>query len=235
MFLIETHMHTSEASACGNSSGQEMARKYKEMGYDAIIITDHFFNGNSCIDRKLSWHDKVSAFTEGYNSAKAEGDKIGIKVFFGFEYNHRGAEFLVYKITPEFLLEHPEIMTNDIVEFFDLIHNAGGFICQAHPYREAPYLYMIRLYPNYIDAVEAFNGGNAKARCNLLANFFADTYGLPKTAGSDLHDANSFRGSGMAFDEEINSIDDYVRLISKHKGKPIFWGDISNFSKIPGD
>ena len=46
-YLYETHMHTSEASACAGSTGAQMARAYKEAGYTGIIVTDHFFYGNT--------------------------------------------------------------------------------------------------------------------------------------------------------------------------------------------
>ena len=51
MYRYETHMHTSQASACAFSTGAEMARAYAAAGYTGIFITDHFFNGNSCITR----------------------------------------------------------------------------------------------------------------------------------------------------------------------------------------
>lgn len=229
LFLIETHMHTNQVSACGCSTGAEMAREYKRRGYDAVIVTDHFFNGNTCIDRSLAWEEKVKAFTKGYEDAKAEGDKIGLKVFFGFEYNHKGAEFLVLNISPEFLLKHPEILAERIGDFFSIVHENGGYIIHAHPYREADYLYMIRLYPDFVDAVEVYNAGNYPDRPNIMANIYADAYGLPKTAGSDLHDATRFRGSGMAFDEEIETLDDFIRLVSEGKGMPIIKGEVLKF------
>ena len=33
---------TSEVSACASTSGAGQARIYKELGYDGIIVTDHF-------------------------------------------------------------------------------------------------------------------------------------------------------------------------------------------------
>ena len=47
MYKYETHLHTCEASACASAKGEEQARRYKELGYDGIIVTDHFFNGNT--------------------------------------------------------------------------------------------------------------------------------------------------------------------------------------------
>lgn len=47
LFTIETHLHTAQGSACAVSTGEEMARAHKAAGYDAIILTDHFFGGNT--------------------------------------------------------------------------------------------------------------------------------------------------------------------------------------------
>lgn len=58
-YKYETHMHTSEGSACGRSSAEEMVRSYKEQGYTGVFVTDHFFNGNCSVDRSLPWAEKV--------------------------------------------------------------------------------------------------------------------------------------------------------------------------------
>ena len=54
-FLYETHMHTCQGSACGRATGREQARVYRDAGYTGIIITDHFFGGNTAVDRRLPW------------------------------------------------------------------------------------------------------------------------------------------------------------------------------------
>ena len=95
-YLYETHMHTSEASACAGSTGAQMARAYKEAGYTGIIVTDHFFYGNTSVDRSLPWEEWVRRFCLGYEHAKAEGERIGLSVFFGWEACYEGTEFLVY-------------------------------------------------------------------------------------------------------------------------------------------
>ena len=40
-YLYETHLHTSEASACACSTGKEMAQACKDAGYTGIIVTNH--------------------------------------------------------------------------------------------------------------------------------------------------------------------------------------------------
>ena len=91
MYIYDTHVHTSQASDCALSSGAQMAQKYKELGYDGIFITDHFFHGNTCVDRSLPWADWVRLFCQGYEDAKKQGEKIGLDVFFGWEYSYQEA------------------------------------------------------------------------------------------------------------------------------------------------
>ena len=73
MFKYETHMHTAETSACASATGKEQADRYKELGYDGIIITDHFLNGNCHQEIKDcdDWEKKVDMFMSGYEAAKA--------------------------------------------------------------------------------------------------------------------------------------------------------------------
>ena len=67
LYKIETHMHTSQGSACAVSTGEEMARAHKAAGYDAIIITDHFFGGNTTVPRDLPWERRIDLYCAGYD------------------------------------------------------------------------------------------------------------------------------------------------------------------------
>ena len=40
-YIYETHLHTSEGSACGRSKAADIVHAYKAAGYTGIIITDH--------------------------------------------------------------------------------------------------------------------------------------------------------------------------------------------------
>ena len=71
-YLYETHLHTVQASACGKSRGADYIPFYKKKGYTGIIVTDHFFNGNTCVPSHLSWEERVELFCKGYEEAKAE-------------------------------------------------------------------------------------------------------------------------------------------------------------------
>ena len=212
MYKYETHMHTSQTSACASASGEEQARRYKALGYDGIIITDHFFNGNchQFIKDCEDWQEKVELFAKGYEAAKAEGDRIGLDVFFGFEYCYHGADLLIYGIDKQWLKDHPECMQVSVFDFCDMVHDSGGAIVHAHPFREAGYLQEIRLVPQTTDAVEVYNGGNAKMIYNDRAKFYAESFNFPQTGGSDNHPLWVDKLSGVLLSAKLKSIDDYV-------------------------
>ena len=50
-----------------------MARAYQKAGYAGIVVTDHFFYGNTAADRSLPWKDWVEQFCKGYEHAKEHG------------------------------------------------------------------------------------------------------------------------------------------------------------------
>lgn len=213
-------MHTSEGSACGRSSGAEMARVYKACGYEGIFVTDHFFNGNCAVDRTLPWAEKVERFCKGYENAKAEGDKIGLQVFFGFEYGVQAADFLVYNLDKEWLLAHPDIDKWDPRKAFRTMREDGGFIIHAHPFRERDYIDHIKLFPRDVDGVEVFNAAQKDEEfANERGKLFAMMYELPQTAGTDSHSGEDSFRSGVETAERIEKPLDYLEVMRAGKLK----------------
>ena len=218
-YLYETHMHTSEGSACASNTGAEMARAYAQAGYTGIIITDHFVYGNTAVDRSLPWSEWVEKFCLGYEHAKEEGEKHGLQVFFGWEAGYGGPEFLVYGLDKQWLLTHPEIRDATVEEQLQLVHAGGGIISQAHPYREAWYIKEIRTYPDFVDAVEGVNASHSSLKkeerhpeFNERALAYAKEHNLPLTAGSDQHSTLMLRG-GMVFPGKLADIHDFGRAV----------------------
>lgn len=211
-YKYDTHVHTSEVSGCARTTGVEMAEAYKAKGYDGIIITDHFFNGNSAVPRDLPWEERIELFCKGYENSKKRGDEIGLSVFFGWEYTYWGSDFLTYGLDKQWLTEHPEIMDIHIWEYADLVHASGGFIVHAHPFRLYDYIKMLALIPNKVDAIETINASNRQEE-NERAKWYAESYGLPVTAGSDSHNANNLLGGGIITDTEIKTISDYADIL----------------------
>lgn len=213
MYKYDTHVHTAEASGCATASGAEQARRYKELGYDGIIITDHFFNGNSAIHNYYDWYDRVRQFCKGYENAKAEGDKIGLKVFFGIEYSYFGTDLLTYGVDKNWLYQNDNIMDVSVYEYIKRVHDAGGIIVHAHPFREASYINEVKLMPKWVDGVEVYNAGNYDEKFNERAKWYAEQYNLPITAGTDNHHLTAERISGICTEQSLESIEDYIDAV----------------------
>ena len=74
-YVYETHLHTVEASACARTKGEDYIDYMKGLGYSGIIVTDHFFTGNSCVPRDLSWEERVNIYCSGYEHALEKAGK----------------------------------------------------------------------------------------------------------------------------------------------------------------
>lgn len=216
MYKYETHVHTSETSACASANGAAQAMFYKSKGYTGIVVTDHFFNGNTSVPHELPWEEKVNRFCLGYEKAKEQGDKIGLDVFFGWEYSYHGADLLTYGLDKQWLLKHPMVMDMDVNSYCDFVREQGGIIVHAHPFREADYIAMIRLFPRKCDACEIINSCRSDFE-NNMAKHYAESYGLRPFAGSDNHSAAQEKLNGVDFDEIITSEQHFAQLIKEDK------------------
>lgn len=219
-YKFETHLHTSESSACGRSSGEEMIRACKRAGYSGAIVTDHFFNGNCAIrGRSGSWRESVRLFMHGFENARTAGNKIGIDVYFGFEYNYQGSgtEFLIYNFGEAKLVAYPEIMTDDIDKVAERVRGEGGFIIHTHPFRREVYLqYPRRVFPECTDAVETVNSAHEgrNPEFDRDAKIYAEKYNLIKMGGSDAHWTQGIK-SGVAFRKRPSSYEDMINMLKE--------------------
>ena len=223
MYKYETHLHTKEGSACSSAPADEMAKAHKEMGYDGIFVTNHFFSGNTSVPRELPWEERIELYCSGYEIAKKTGDEIGLDVFFGIEHCVYNADFLIYNIDKQWLLENERLlMHEDERKLFFEIHQAGGFIVHAHPFRYDPYIHHISLYPKDVDAVEVINASHDPTNLyNERAKLYADSYGLLKTGGSDSHHLGRLFGGGISVPEPITCPLDYLRMLKEGRVIPL--------------
>lgn len=222
-YKYETHLHTAEVSACGKASAEEQVEFYHEMGYTGIIVTDHFFNGNTTVPREgLSWKEMVERFCEGYVKAFQHGKKVGLDVFFGWEYSFLGTDFLTYGLSPKWLLDNPQIMDMMHWDYLKFVREEGGLVIHAHPFREAEYLKgEIRLQPRNVDGVEVVNGCRTDFE-NRMALEYAKNYGLTRFAGSDNHSSYAQKKlCGIKTKRKLESIIDFVDTV-KSKDFKIF-------------
>jgi predicted metal-dependent phosphoesterase TrpH len=217
-FLVQLHLHTSETSACGESGGAEMARACKAAGYGAIVVTDHFMNANIGCPRRARWEDKVEYLFRGYRAAKAEGDRIGLAVFKGWETFTQGREFLTYGLDEAFLLANPDIADVGVREYLSRVEAAGGWVVHAHPFRKADYIPDFAPDPSSVEAFEVFNAGNGDPAWNEEARAMAAAHGLIEIAGADAHSVDQVRSGAMRLPLPILTLPELVASLRSREG-----------------
>ena len=214
-------MHSSEVSGCAIKTAAAQVQHYKNKGYAGVIITDHFTNGFTNCPGYLSWNDKMRFTASGYEAAKKEGDKLGIDVFFGWEFTIRGSDFLTYGLDLDFLFAHPNIDRLPINEYSAVVRRNGGYLAQAHPYKDDYYVeYKFPVDHRFVDAIEVYNS-SVPEYVNKKAFKFANKYDLPMLAGTDSHGRHGQFHSGIELNEKAESIFDIIEAIKSREVKLI--------------
>lgn len=212
-YLYEMHQHTAGPSACGVDDPIQTVRALKEAGFAGMVLTNHFYHGNSGIRRHQSWEDFVRPYEEAYRLAKAEGERLDFDVLFGMEegVGGQGKEVLLYGITPDFLYAHPELRDGGdepthLQRLYTLVHEAGGLLYQAHPFRVRDYIPRPweELPAEFLDGVEAYNACNSPVE-NARAVAMARQKGLAMIAGSDAHTGSQTNRYGLAFSDRLRT------------------------------
>ena len=212
-YRYETHMHTAEGSRCARATAEEQVRFYIDRGFDGVCVTDHFLGGNTTVPPQLSWRKKVEMYCRSYELAAEAGEKLGLKVFFGWEYADQGSDFLTYGLDKAWLLEMEGLLSMTITEYLDFVRSQGAFVTHAHPFREDYYIPRIQLMPRQVDAVETVNA-NRKDFENERAAEYARNYGLQAIYGSDNHHAyKQKRLCGIETETPIADGADFLRVL----------------------
>lgn len=157
------HIHTTPCSACAPMTPQELIDSLVAGGYKGCVLTNHFFKGNSGIDRNLPWNEFVAEYEKDYYECKKLAQKYDLDVIFSIEEHlFDGLEIFCYGITPQFLYNHPELKDDHTIETWSkALHDFGALCIQAHPFRKRDYIPNPRLLPiEYIDGIEVFNACN---------------------------------------------------------------------------
>ena len=209
MFKYETHMHTSPVSWCAKNTPAEHVRAYSSKGYTGVIVTDHFVIEDLSDANRHGWETRVRFLYSGYESAKLEGDKCGLDVFFGWEICLDGRDFLTYGLNLDFLLKHNDLDLLTVKEYSNLVRTNGGVIVEAHPFR---YERQTMPAPDTIDAVEVYNAAMPSA-VNKKAFEYAKLHNLTMLSGSDSHSVDLSFASGILLKKKVVSIDCFVKEI----------------------
>lgn len=188
-YRYEMHQHTWPCSHCAGASPAGLVRHMKEEGYAGCVLTDHFYHGNSGIDRDLDWDAFCRAYEENYLQAKEAGDALDFDVLFGIE-EHVGddKEVLLYGITPAFLYRAPQLREGGLAMIYELAKAENALVIQAHPFRHRDYIAnpMGRLDAALLDGYELLNASN-RPEDNATAFEIYGGSGKIIVAGSDCH------------------------------------------------
>ncbi len=213
-YKYEMHIHSSPCSGAGSDICDHIDA-LMEKGYSGMVVTNHFYCGDTRIDRSLPWEDFVDAYRQDYLYGLEYARKVHFDLLFGLEEHvGNGQEILIYGITADLIASHPELKSGDVKKYVEVVHSAGGLVYQAHPYRSRAYIKCP--FPldclDMLDGIEVYNASN-QPEANESAQRLADELGLPCVSGSDGHSTQSGGRAGIATRERIRSNDDLVRIL----------------------
>lgn len=184
-YQIELHAHTSPVSACSQVTPRDMVETYKKLGYDGVVITNHFmYQRNGCTKEEY-----LEAFVLDYEQAKQYGDEVGLKVYLGAEirFTEWDNDYLIFGIDKKMLSEIYDLLPFGIENFRKNYAMPDSVFIQAHPMRNGMKLFD----PSLLDGMEVFNlhpNHNSKVG---IASVYAHENNIPIIiAGSDFHEPN---------------------------------------------
>lgn len=203
MYKYDLHVHTSQTSPCASMSGAQQVHAYKELGYTGIVITDHYYDGFFENNPSPTWTDSMDKYFAGYFDAKAEGEKVGLDVFQSAEVTLASSkkDYLVYGVDAQFFYTNERLFELDEDTLISLVHEAGGLVFAAHPYRGD----MTECYPyGNVDGVEVINGNPLSN--NILAMKYAKKRNLLMCSGSDAHNRGDAGLGGITTTIKLSDI-----------------------------
>lgn len=208
IYKYQLHTHTSPCSLCGAMSPTELCGALAENGYAGTVLTNHFYHGNSGIDRTLSWQDFVAAYERDYIACKKAAEQYDLDILFGVEESVLpGLEILCYGLTPAVLYRNPELHHGRLDVWSRVMRENGVLVIQAHPYREASYIPEPGPLPvERIDGVEVYNRGNSRPDMNEKAVALADAHPwMIRTSSADTHNVGTVAVGGITTTHRIRN------------------------------
>ncbi len=199
-YKYQMHTHTAPCSKCAAMTPDELAESLVDGGYNGCVLTNHFFKGNSGIDRNLPWNDFVAEYEKDYIECQKAALRHDIDIIFGIEEHlFDGLEILCYGITPQFLYSHPELRDDHTLETWsNAIHSFGGLCIQAHPYRDRAYIKNPRpLQLDLIDGIEVYNYCNQAVENESAQELALQNPQLVLVSGADAHNGSLVCRAGI--------------------------------------
>lgn len=186
--LIDLHAHSSAISPCCRIDAPEVLRRALDAGLDGIVLTNHY---QKSYIQNGDVQGFVQRYLDEYAYAEQSGHALGCRVFFGIEVTmekYPAVHMLVYGVDAAFLREHPLLFDCSQEELYRLVHEHGGTLIQAHPFRNGAHV----LDPAFLDGVEINCHPLYKLSYSAELTDIAGRHGLALTCGGDYH-ADTYR------------------------------------------
>ncbi len=182
-YKIEMHCHSNPASPCADFSPEEVVNIYSEIGYDAIVLTNHLNYG--LMKDGESEEEYVDRYMEDYCRAAEAAGKTGITLIYGIEarFPENSNDYLVYGVDgKETRNLFPNLKTG-LSDFRKKYRNDRMVFIQAHPCRHG----CLRMEPSLLDGAEVINLHPHHNSMPGFAAKYAEEVGGIIVSGSDFH------------------------------------------------
>lgn len=149
-FKTEAHAHVLPASKCSQISEEELGRYYADVGFDTVVLTNHFYIGSGCVN--------ADDYLKCYYNTKKHAEKYGVNIVLGMEVRFVNDEnpindYLVYGVDEDDALKVEKLLEGTYNDFYEKFKNDKNVIVQAQPYRAN----MVLADINHLDGFELFN------------------------------------------------------------------------------
>ncbi len=205
MFKTELHLHTSPVSRCAHVDAASAIGQYIEWGYDTVVVTNHMspalFSKELTCDHD-DWHAVVDYYLSDYRIAKkTAGDKMNVLLGMELRVRENANDYLVYGIDEQFVYDMGNPLDIKLKNIVPMIHEAGGIILQAHPFRDK----MTVTNPKLIDGIEVVNFTAGHDSRNDIACMWAKKFDMLGICGQDYHNRDYIIGAGILTDTLITN------------------------------
>lgn len=205
--FIDTHIHTNRYSLCSHLGPEELVYTARLFRLDGIVITEH-----NCL-----WDE--SEVTELKRKTGA-GDLVILRgqELRAYDDGCLEGDLLVFGLD-EVIKE--ELPSSELVQ---RVHEAGGIILAAHPFRSFLGL-GDTVYQLDLDGIEVRNSNHSHEE-NIAAETARDKLNLPGIGGSDAHCAADVGNYLTYFENWIEDETQLVEEIKKRRCRAISFSDM---------
>lgn len=186
--LLDLHAHTRGISKCCRIYAERVVEEALGAGLDGIVLTNHY-------QKNYVKDGDYAAFAERYveefHHTAQYGEGIGCRVLFGIEVTmerYPAVHLLIYGVGEDFPMRYPEMFDFTQEELYRIVHENGGILVQAHPYRRGDNLLDVR----FLDGVEISCHPLYESAYLEKLSSLAAREGLLLTCGGDYH-ADTYR------------------------------------------